>query len=159
MNSTPGGGSVGGSDIQGAVEARALQLPLGFVGIIRGEETQWPLLVSLPAQAFQLGLGVAQLAALVGEVRHQEVHFLAMISIERALGDPVTEPHGKSAANTSSSVTSSSKSASTVDVICHTVRYLSTLKRSLVVTVPSLATLPRSFLIRSTIIRFCAVSF
>ena len=49
----------------------------------------------------------------------------AMICIDRALGAPVTEPDGKSAANTSTKARPGDTSAAMVEVSCHTVWYRS----------------------------------
>ena len=82
-----------------------------------------------------------------------------MIRIVRTFGAPVTEPLGNSAPKTWSSVVPGRRSASTVEVSCHTVSYRSASNTRETRTEPGTATRPRSFRTRSTIIAFSARSF
>ena len=79
--------------------------------------------------------------------------------IVETFGAPVTDPHGKSARNTSTREASPRRSAATVDVSCHTVSYRSAEKTSVQVTLPARANRPRSLRSRSTIMAFSARSF
>ena len=79
-----------------------------------------------------------------------------MTPIAATFGAPVTEPHGNSAANTSSRPTSARGRAVMSEVSCQTVSYRSGRKRVGTRTDPTSAMRARSLRSRSTIITFSA---
>ena len=74
----------------------------------------------------------------------------------RIFGAPITEPGGKIALRRSGRPTPSFSVAETPDVIWCSVLNVSTVNRSVTLTLPISAMRPRSLRIRSTIIRFSA---
>jgi hypothetical protein len=82
-----------------------------------------------------------------------------MSRIAAALGAPVTEPDGNSAAKTSTAVVAAAGVAVTSEVSCQTVSYASARSSAGTRTVPVAATRDRSLRSRSTIITFSARSF
>ena len=82
-----------------------------------------------------------------------------MISIALTFGAPVTVPAGKQDRRTSKASSPSLRSPSTFETRCITWLYLSTFISSVTFTEPVPATLPTSFLPRSTSMICSAISF